>query len=64
MNILKLGVLPDKQTVEMTCSNCNCVFEAQKKEFKFHSDQRDGDVWMITCPTTGCNKVLYNYRWK
>lgn len=63
MKIIKEGVPPDSKVAEMRCNKCGCVFEATKGEFTFQADQRDGDFWMITCPTNGCNNLLLKFSW-
>jgi hypothetical protein len=65
MKIIKPGVNPNKAIAEMTCTRCGCVFEATRDEF-YHisTNQRDGDIWSINCPSEGCHIDLYKYSWE
>lgn len=55
MRIIKPGREVAKEVI-FRCSKCGGEFAALKDlEAERIPDQRDGDFWMITCPTEGCN---------
>jgi len=40
-----------------TCSDCGCIFEADKEHYTMYSDQREGTNWYETiCPC--CNAKM------
>lgn len=63
MKIIKEGTPKSQRSVQLTCPECGCVFEATKEEFTFKTDQREGDYWKIECPTNGCGNTVYKYSW-
>ena len=61
MKILKQG-RKVKKYLRFTCKNCDCVFLAEKNEYKFegryyHND-RYSDRYSCTCPN--CNVKTYS----
>lgn len=60
MNILRNGDLDRlKRIKRFICTDCGCIFEAEKTEYKNESNQRDGVQFSCKCPT--CGKTCYNY---
>ena len=56
MKILKKGI-PNPEWVGkiVACGSCKCrVKLEQGDEVEFTSNQRDGDFYLIKCPTLGC----------
>lgn len=51
MKILKHGTLPETKTYTSTCSHCHCHMEFTRAEAEYLSDQRDGDLLRVECPT-------------
>lgn len=35
------------------CDNCGCVFVANKNEYRYIGNQREGDAWRCNCPYCG-----------
>lgn len=56
MKIIRQGIDPAKQTVEVECNRCRTVIEFLPIEAKYVSDQRDGDFYQIDCPV--CNHKI------
>lgn len=56
MKIIKEGKIP-KAIIRFYCSNCGCVFECEKGEYTYYSDQRNSDYYTAKCPT--CGKRVY-----
>lgn len=50
MKIIKKGIPPEKREYTGECSNCDTVFEFERGEARYTSDQRDGDFLQISCP--------------
>lgn len=46
-----------KRTIRFTCKSCGCVWEANKDEYTYHCDQRDGEFSYMKCPC--CGNVVY-----
>lgn len=57
MRIITKGKLPEDALYEVICQHCKTVFEFERREAKFTSDQRDGDYLIIICPV--CNSLIY-----
>ena len=57
MRIIEKGVSPDDKTYRERCGYCKTLFEFDRKEAKFTSDQRDGDFLTVMCPT--CARPVY-----
>ena len=53
MKIIRQGKLPEERVYRIECSRCDTLFEFQRKEATFYSDQRDGDRLEIDCPHCG-----------
>lgn len=56
MKIIKKGN-PNGKVYRVTCRHCGCVYEFERKEARFMSDQRDGDALTIDCPE--CNTTAW-----
>lgn len=41
------------QSRRFECDNCKCVFIADKNEYRYRGNQREGDVWWCDCPCCG-----------
>lgn len=41
------------QSRRFECDTCKCIFIADKNEYRYDGNQRDGDVWMCDCPCCG-----------
>lgn len=41
------------QSRRFECDNCKCVFIADKNEYRYTGNQREGDVWWCDCPCCG-----------
>jgi len=50
MKIITQGKLPEEETHQGKCRNCNTIFEFQLKEGKVESSQRDGKWIRLACP--------------
>lgn len=61
MKIIKKRKIPTT-TIRFYCGNCGCVFECEKGEYTYWSDQRDGDYYTAKCPT--CGKLVQTVRRK
>ena len=35
------------------CDTCKCIFIADKNEYRYSEDQREGDAWWCDCPCCG-----------
>lgn len=53
MKVIKKGALAGDSIYRTTCSNCKSELEFQRKEAKYHFDQRDGDFLEVKCPVCG-----------
>lgn len=51
MKILTKGTKPTDRIYRSTCPECGTEYEFAQHEAKYHSDQRDGDVLEIKCPS-------------
>jgi len=58
MKIIHQGTDPATKPQYGTCTYCRTQIEFMPYEAKFHSDQRDGDVYEIPCPT--CHKPIWS----
>jgi len=58
MKIIRPGKQRTERVYETTCRQCDCVFEFQEKEARYHSDQRDGDFLAIPCPTCSASVTV------
>lgn len=51
MKIIKQGKSKEeiyritKEVIQFKCPLCDCVFEADNTEYKYHLDQREGSEW-------------------
>lgn len=61
MKIIKEGKLPEQKIYSGTCHYCNCEVEAEKWEWSFTYDQREGNFLQIDCPTIGCGSIIESY---
>lgn len=66
MKIIKQGIAPSERKYRATCSNCDTIFEFQRKEATYISASYRGDhpaLVSIECPTckTSCNQNEDNY---
>lgn len=41
------------QSRKFECDVCKCVFIADKNEYRYRGDQREGDAWRCDCPCCG-----------
>jgi hypothetical protein len=57
MKIIKPGKKPEDKDYSGECHNCGCEFEFKAKEAEYISDQRDGDIYRIQCPT--CKQFVF-----
>ena len=58
MKIIKEGSLRyERKPLEFGCKNCKTVFEAEKTEYEYCGDQREGDNYKCECPL--CHKMVY-----
>ena len=56
MKIIKEGKIPT--TIKrFYCSNCGCVFECERGEYKYYDDPLDGGYYIAKCPT--CRERVY-----
>lgn len=53
IRVIKPGRLDSEREHTTACDKCHCEFSFQRKDAKFHSDQRDGDAITIKCPECG-----------
>lgn len=53
MKILKQGIDPKTVSKEVTCYNCDTVYEVKRAEMKYNSDQRDGGYYSFDCEICG-----------
>lgn len=60
MRILFKGTDPQEELWGGTCYNCKTVIEAQRKELKIESNQRDGSWAIASCPV--CGKQIHLYK--
>ncbi len=60
MKIIKEGNLERlKEYRTFECKLCGCVFMAERGEYKYRFDQREGDEWYeVVCPTCKRNVLL------
>ena len=42
-----------RRIIRFTCSACGCVWEADKSEYTYSYDQRDGEYSNMRCPCCG-----------
>jgi len=56
MRVIRQGTPRADRLYKATCRECDCEFEFQASEARFHPDQRDGDFLSIPCPT--CHIVV------
>ena len=42
-----------KRIIKFSCSNCDCVWKAEKGEYEYKFDQRDGEYSSMRCPCCG-----------
>lgn len=55
MKIIKEGSLRyERKPLKFGCKNCKTVFEAEKTEYEYCGDQREGDNYKCECPL--CHK--------
>lgn len=59
VKIIKDGKLLENRKWEGTCTACGCIAEAQEKELKITSDQREGDFGETSCPTCKRRMIFY-----
>lgn len=60
MKIIKQGNIEyTKKILRFECDECKTIFEAEKNEYKYCGDQKDGDCWVATCPL--CSNKVYSY---
>lgn len=45
------------QSRKFECSNCTCVFIADKDEYRYSGNQLDGGMYSCNCPCCG-NEVI------
>lgn len=57
MKIISQGSHPAQLKYRCTCRKCGTVFEFEKQEALYMTDQRDGDYLLINCPT--CSATAY-----
>lgn len=51
MKIIKEGSLRyERKPLKFECKNCKTVFEAEKTEYEYCGDQREGDNYKCECP--------------
>ncbi len=56
MEILKDGKIPDTRK-DFRCSDCGCVFRAEKGEWKAHTGEYQSVDYVCTCPC--CGKTVH-----
>lgn len=56
MKIIVQGTNPDVKPIRLQCMHCKTVAEAERKECRYNSDQRDGDFWSAPCPV--CHRQM------
>lgn len=59
MHILKAGKLPEDNIYTGTCQHCKCQVSFTQREARYSSDQRDGDLLTVKCPTIGCGHDIW-----
>lgn len=59
MKIITRGTPLRQKSYQATCRKCGCVFQFQREEAKYVSDQRDGDALVIKCPEHGCEEPAW-----
>lgn len=57
MKIIRQGQLPETRVWHGTCHTCKSEIEAEEKELKVQSDQRDVPIATATCPF--CKREMY-----
>lgn len=62
MKIITQGDLnKTKRIIRFTCKTCGCVWEAEKSEYTYNFDQRDGEYSSMRCPCCGATTYgVYN----
>ena len=60
MKIIKPGKLPELNTYNGVCYNCNCEIECDESEITLNyiADTNDCPRSIVKCPTFGCNKLI------
>lgn len=54
MRILREGQMElVERSRKFECDNCKCVFIADKNEYRYNGNQREGDIWQCDCPFCG-----------
>lgn len=59
IKVTKPGKLPSEKSFHGNCTNCGCAITCKRKDGEYISDQRDGDMLKVKCPTTGCHQWIY-----
>lgn len=58
VNITKRGLVPSAVIHKASCNTCGTEFTFLTTDTKYHSDQRDGDYYSLTCPLPGCGNLI------
>jgi RNase P subunit RPR2 len=53
MRIIERGDLPESKVFQSRCTRCQTLYEFERREAEYRSDQRDGDFLLTHCPTCG-----------
>ena len=56
INVIKRGVVPELEPMQVTCRKCKSVLEFVPAAVKRVFDQRDGDFYSFDCPV--CNATV------
>lgn len=60
IEIIKPGRLPQAQPMRFECTNCHCEFSATAMDATEVDDQREGNYYVVDCPT--CKRPVTRYK--
>lgn len=62
MKVIVEGRLPSEHLCRGTCVHCRAQVEFKAGEARVSSDPRDGTLYIVKCPTSGCGRDIYGSR--
>ncbi len=62
MRVIKPGVLRTETLCHGTCRYCGAQVEYTIGEARDASDQREGEAFVVMCPTNGCGQEIWGTR--
>jgi len=61
MIIVKVGKIPEENTIEATCNICGTVAKGTRSEFKMVGAHQFNCHWEAPCPVCPGGRLIINY---